>query len=46
MSAWPAYDPDSNRVQELGPRIQQKPVGTSLTEFQELMRPIIKEAGR
>ncbi len=45
LPAWPAYNQDSNRVQELGPSIQQKPVDTSLPEFQELMRPIIKEAG-
>ncbi|HUB00177.1 MAG TPA: carboxylesterase family protein [Terracidiphilus sp.] len=46
VPGWPAYNPGSNRVQELGPRIQQGPVWPSLAGLQKLMQPILDKGGK
>jgi para-nitrobenzyl esterase len=46
LPAWPAYDADSNRMLDMGSRIELKPAPSSLFAVQKLMRPILEKNGR
>jgi para-nitrobenzyl esterase len=46
LPAWPTYDPRSNQVLELGPRVQLEPASRNLVALQRVMEPILKRSGK